>query len=361
LLHPRPVAIAEEAASSIDKELKIMSKVLEASLDASNIQEWHGYGIGYSAFESKVKSEYIPTVGAIFSINVNFPIVKPDEKPEEAKTGSSQADDLWEQMSNPQQEEWKFEQPQEIFGIGIMIGKDGENVVVKDTFDNSPASVAGISEGDVILEVEGRRVADMEFRDVGDRIQGPEGSQVLITYRDVSGSGVDDEEVEVVLERERIRLNRPRTPKIPRINFGNPDQYLIKEEGFSGNRVRNRYRTQILGDRNISISGIYSQDIEYDAAKVDLLRSTLMNAMARYGHRLSEVPDFERVLIRIKAPRMLGQKTIILDGSGELKIPILSGTHTSESDQLLLSFDKKDLVKGTTREKLERKVSPIAY
>ena len=76
--------MCEEGSPSIDEELKTMSNVLDASLDSSGIEDWHASSVGYSAFESKVSGEYIPTVGAIFTINVNFPIVKPEEDVTEA-------------------------------------------------------------------------------------------------------------------------------------------------------------------------------------------------------------------------------------------------------------------------------------
>lgn len=80
-------AAYEESSTGIAKELEIMSKVLEASLDSSGIEDWHASSIGYSAFQSKIKREYIPTVGAIFTIDVNFPIVKPEEDVAKAGEG----------------------------------------------------------------------------------------------------------------------------------------------------------------------------------------------------------------------------------------------------------------------------------
>lgn len=63
-------------------------------------------------------------------------------------------------------------------GIGIIVVKhpDNENIYVKHVYDNGPAFVAGIKEGDCIVAVDGKKVEDMGYseavdfilRDIGD-------------------------------------------------------------------------------------------------------------------------------------------------------------------------------------------------
>lgn len=84
-------------------ELRIMSSVIEESLDRAGLDAWRSLHPGASPFESIVKAEYIPTVGALFRISVNFPLAKPAEEgfAAAAKPNSDDAPDLWEKHSRP--------------------------------------------------------------------------------------------------------------------------------------------------------------------------------------------------------------------------------------------------------------------
>jgi hypothetical protein len=350
---------AEDSVSSIDKELKIMSKVLEASLDATADEDWFGQGFGYSAFESKIKSEYIPTVGAIFTINVKFPIVKPEVESADLESVGAEPDDLWDRMADPKNSEIRFNQTGKISGIGVSIRKNGEDVLIGDTFEGSPASVAGISEGDIILEVEGKPVGGLKINDVAGMIQGREGSKVLITYRDVSASGGAGQEVEVILEREDIRVRPQGLLNIPQVELIDPNVYREWNDGQYRDRVRNRYRNQIIVDGNVT--SLYFNDAEYDASKVDLFRKTILTAMARYGHRMTQLPASERALVRVVGPRSGGGRNRISTRIGRGAPVILGLPFNGDSDKLLFSFDKKDLEKGMTWEKLDKKIQPVQY
>jgi hypothetical protein len=84
------------------QEFRIMSAVIEDSLDTSQSDEWRGLRPGDSPFEAHVRAQYIPTVGAIFTVPVNFAIVDPGVKPPEPKTdqpATSAEQDLWEKNS----------------------------------------------------------------------------------------------------------------------------------------------------------------------------------------------------------------------------------------------------------------------
>ena len=70
--------------------------------------------------------------------------------------------------------EGKFE------GIGAYVtAKDGKIVVVVPVAD-SPADKAGIKAGDVILEVDGRPIAEMSLLEVVLNVQGPKGTVVIL-------------------------------------------------------------------------------------------------------------------------------------------------------------------------------------
>ncbi len=66
-------------------------------------------------------------------------------------------------------------------GIGALVGvKDGLPVIITP-FDSSPAELAGIKAGDLIMEVDGQDVTSWSLGEVVDRIRGEEGTEVVLT------------------------------------------------------------------------------------------------------------------------------------------------------------------------------------
>lgn len=66
-------------------------------------------------------------------------------------------------------------------GIGVRLeNKDGK-AVVSSPLDGSPAKEAGIKSGDVLVTVDGENVQDEDLKKIGEKIRGPEGSQVDLT------------------------------------------------------------------------------------------------------------------------------------------------------------------------------------
>jgi len=96
-----PAAAQERAMSSPalrEHELQTMSKVLEESLDESGLKDWKSISVGFSPFQPLVRAQYIPTVGAIFTVPVSLPLIEPPPKPPEKATPEEeeQEPDLWE-------------------------------------------------------------------------------------------------------------------------------------------------------------------------------------------------------------------------------------------------------------------------
>ncbi|HSJ57794.1 MAG TPA: S41 family peptidase, partial [Anaerolineae bacterium] len=67
------------------------------------------------------------------------------------------------------------------YGIGALLEeRDGRPVIVAP-FVGSPAEVAGIKSGDVILQVDGEDVSSWSLSEVIDRVRGEEGTRVVLT------------------------------------------------------------------------------------------------------------------------------------------------------------------------------------
>ena len=70
---------------------------------------------------------------------------------------------------------------EQIEGIGIDVEKRKNRFVIISPIDGSPAAKAGIEPGDVIRRVDGAEMSTLEFDDAVSRLQGPAGSEVVLT------------------------------------------------------------------------------------------------------------------------------------------------------------------------------------
>jgi len=66
------------------------------------------------------------------------------------------------------------------FGIGIVIRKIKEGVLISKVFTGGPAEDSGLQVGDLILKVSGQSIADLELSEISSKIKGVAGSSVMI-------------------------------------------------------------------------------------------------------------------------------------------------------------------------------------
>jgi carboxyl-terminal processing protease len=113
-------------------------------------------------------------------------------------------------------EELKTDQRSEYFGIGASIQNyvigEHPDTFVTATFENSPASRAGLRFGDRIVAVDGVTMTGKSSLDVRDKIRGPKGSQVKITVERAA-----DKRIQIV------EITRDAVPQ-PSI----PDAYMLR-------------------------------------------------------------------------------------------------------------------------------------
>ncbi len=89
-------------------------------------------------------------------------------------------------------------------GIYIELNKDnGNRLTVSRPIPDSPASDAGIKEGDVILAIDGESTAGFTIDDAQTRLRGAIGSPVTLTLRRLR----QDRPFDVVLKRDNIRVS----------------------------------------------------------------------------------------------------------------------------------------------------------
>ncbi len=77
-------------------------------------------------------------------------------------------------------EDYRFQTTGQYGGIGAMIGKKTEGIMVSEPYEGSPALKSGIRAGDAILEVDGRSTKGLNTEDVSKMLKGQAGTQVKV-------------------------------------------------------------------------------------------------------------------------------------------------------------------------------------
>lgn len=80
---------------------------------------------------------------------------------------------------------------EEIVGIGVTVSQDDSGLLISGILSDSPAEEAGLTVGDIIIEVDGQSTAGQDANIVAGWIRGEEGTQVTITVLHSDGSEED--------------------------------------------------------------------------------------------------------------------------------------------------------------------------
>jgi carboxyl-terminal processing protease len=99
-------------------------------------------------------------------------------------------------------DDFQFQTTGEYGGIGSLIRRMDEKVIIAEPYEGFPAARAGIRAGDVILKVDGVPTSEMEIEAVSDRLKGKPGTELTL---DIERYGVE-KSIEVKLIREKISI-----------------------------------------------------------------------------------------------------------------------------------------------------------
>lgn len=97
-------------------------------------------------------------------------------------------------------EDYRYMTTGQYGGIGSLIQKHGEYIVISEPYKNSPAAKAGLKAGDIILEVDGENVEGKTVPDMSLYLKGGPGTELTIKYKRGSDVG------EVTFKREEIKI-----------------------------------------------------------------------------------------------------------------------------------------------------------
>ena len=94
-------------------------------------------------------------------------------------------------------------------GIGVVLTQNLDTGVTtaSSVYEDSPAMKAGMKDGDIIYQVEGRDVSGMDLEEISGNIKGEKGSTVEITVL----RGEDREEVTLTITRDTIQAETVKT------------------------------------------------------------------------------------------------------------------------------------------------------
>lgn len=129
-------------------------------------------------------------------------------------------------------EDYRFQTTGQYGGIGALIKRKGDAVVVSEPYENYPAMKAGIWAGDEIVEVDGRKVTGLATDEVSKLLKGQSGTVVKVVTRREGTT------TEHALTREEIKI-----PDVPYKGFVDDQRKVgyIKLNSFTqtaGSEVR---------------------------------------------------------------------------------------------------------------------------
>lgn len=125
--------------------------------------------------------------------------------------------------------DFRFMTTGEYAGIGALITKRGDYVVISEPYEGMPAQESGLKAGDRILKIDGISMEKVETPDVSEKLKGAAGTEVKVL---VQRPGID-EELEITIERRVIQIN-----PVPYYGMINENTGLIILNNFTQNASR---------------------------------------------------------------------------------------------------------------------------
>ena len=100
-------------------------------------------------------------------------------------------------------EDFRFMTTGEDGGIGALISKHGDEIMISEPYENFPAHKSGLRAGDVLLEVSGKSTAGMSTEDVSNLLKGSAGQEIKVKIKRYG----EKKPLELNIVREKIVID----------------------------------------------------------------------------------------------------------------------------------------------------------
>ncbi|MBN2616232.1 MAG: S41 family peptidase [Bacteroidales bacterium] len=191
-------------------------------------QDYNNFKIGksieiYSNVMRQLNLNYVDTIQPVDLTNLAI------------KTMLASLDPYTIYVPEKDREEFQIFIQGEYGGIGAVIQKQGDYVVITDPYQGFPAQKAGLRAGDKIVKIDGKSAKNMSADQVSNLLKGTPGSKIQITIQHFG----DTTDTTVAMERQKIKI-----PNVPYYGVLKNDIGYISLNQFNpnaANDVRNAF------------------------------------------------------------------------------------------------------------------------
>src|SRR3989304_9351298 len=88
-------------------------------------------------------------------------------------------------------------------GIGALIRKRDNSVIIAEPYEGFPADIAGLKAGDIILKIDGVPVEEKDLKEVSEMLKGNPNSECKITVK----NPFNEEARKVTITRKEIKIS----------------------------------------------------------------------------------------------------------------------------------------------------------
>jgi carboxyl-terminal processing protease len=121
-------------------------------------------------------------------------------------------------------DEYNFMTTGKYGGIGAIVRKSANSIIIVEPYENSPAQKSGLKAGDVVYEVNGQAINGKEMDDISELLKGDPGTKAVLTV-ERANSG---KHIKISVVREKISISSVMYAGIIRKNIG-----YMKITGFT--------------------------------------------------------------------------------------------------------------------------------
>ncbi|PCJ89863.1 MAG: peptidase S41 [Flavobacteriales bacterium] len=239
-------------------------------------------------------------------------------------------------------EDYRFMTTGQYGGIGSVIRKRDDYVIIAEPYENSPTTQAGLMAGDIILEVDGKSAEGKTTEEMSHILKGQPGTSVKIKIKR------DDETVfEKTIIRQEIKIK-----DVPYYGMVDDSIGYIKLNGFT--ETASKELKEAFKDLKEN-HGMKSAVIDLRGNGGGLLREAvnIVNIFAEKGQKIVEtkgrVKDWDRIHRAINTPLDLEMPITVLIGNGSASASEIVSGALQDIDRAVI-IGRKSFGKGLVQQ-----------